>query len=265
MNRLNELFQRTDPSKKILSLYLTAGFPSLESTVPLAKALAESGAELLEIGMPFSDPIADGPTIQRSNNTSLANGFTLEYLFDCLNELKKAINIPIVLMGHLNPLLSFGVDKYLKCCEEAEVSGSIIPDLPLIEYKRKYQTGFAEHHQGIIMLITSETSEQRIRELDEAANGFLYVVSSPSITGGNLKVTDERDAYFARLKSMHLKNPLIVGFGVDSRETFLAVTRHTAGAIIASAFLRELEDLTKPNDISEQIQVATNFVKKIKV
>jgi tryptophan synthase alpha chain len=263
MNSLTDLFKRQQ-NRKILSMYLTAGFPTLKATVPLAKTLVEAGADLLEIGIPFSDPIADGPTIQRSNSKALANGFDLDYLFSCMCELNGQINAPIVLMGHLNPILHFGVEKYLKNCLDHGICGSIIPDMPVVEYRKKYQLLFQHYQHAAIFLITSETTNERIHELDSLSSGFLYVVSSPAITGGSLKVTADRDSYFARIEDLKLKNPLLVGFGIDSRETFEASTKHTAGAIIASAYLRELEKVLDPEDLESQKEITRAFVSKIR-
>ncbi len=240
-NRLTRLFSSREPGSKVLSLYITAGYPKLSHTQPLIEALAESGVDFIELGVPFSDPIADGPTIQLANEKALSNGVTLDWVFEQVEEVRKRVDVPIVLMGHVNPILQFGVTEYCKRCQSVGVDGSIVPDLPLVEYRTRHQPIFAEYDQSVIFLTTSETSPERVVELDQASSGFLYVVSSPSVTGNSLLVDEGRELYFKRLSEQGLTNPLIVGFGVDGRETFERVTRETDGAIIASAYLRELE------------------------
>jgi len=236
-NRIREAFSGDEP---VLSMYVTAGFPTLNDTIALCEECQASGARMLEIGIPYSDPIADGLTVQRANAKALENGITLPLALSQISEVRKKVSIPIVVMGYFNPVLQYGVEKFCRDAVEAGVDGVILPDLPLSLYNRQYRALFEEVGLKVVFLVTSETSDDRIRAMDEASDSFLYVVSSHAVTGGSFELKDDREAYFKRLREMELKNPLVVGFGIDGREAFRNATRYTHGAIIASAYLRAL-------------------------
>jgi tryptophan synthase alpha chain len=253
--RIEELFSR---KKGILSLYTTAGYPSLQSTVDVCRGFIDGGADMIELGMPFSDPVADGPTIQQTNTVAIKNGITVDHVFASLREVREFSQIPVVLMGHLNTILQYGVEAFCSKCKEVGVDGLILPDLPDQEYEQIYKESFDSAGLRFIFLVTSETTEARIRRFDELGSGFLYVVSSPSVTGSSLQLDDSRQSYFQRLVAMKLTKPLVVGFGIDSRESFQEVTSYADGAIIASAFLRELKNSSNP------YTTAKTFVQKIK-
>jgi tryptophan synthase alpha chain len=227
---------------KALSLYIMADFPERGDTVRLCRAAEEAGADFLEIGMPFSDPIADGPTIQRCSERALKNGFSIAGLFSQLTEIRSSVSIPLVLMGYVNPVLQYGIERF---CEEAErcgINGVILPDMPVEEYAERYQALFNKHNLSFIFLVTSRTSSERIRILDSYSSGFLYLVSSDATTGGSLDVSRNTEEYFERISAMNLTNPLIVGFGISNHITFSAACRYAHGAIVASALLRTLEE-----------------------
>ena len=238
--RLNKVFQERG-DKPLLSIFYTAGFPSLDSTVEIGRALADAGVDFLEIGIPFSDPVADGPTIQESSGIALANGMTLPLLLEQVAELRKQVDIPLILMGYINPVIQYGVEKFFSDISASGVDGVILPDLPLHDLEERYQKICIEHDIATIFLVSPQTSEERVRKIDELSSGFLYAVSSPSITGGALTVSTQRDEYLKRLSSYDLKNPLVVGFGIKDRESFDSVTQFTPGAIIGSAFIKHLE------------------------
>ncbi|MEP2671158.1 MAG: tryptophan synthase subunit alpha [Cyclobacteriaceae bacterium] len=253
-NRINTLFKKN--KKELLSVYYTAGFPVLEDTVRIGKLLEESGADILEIGVPFSDPVADGPVIQASNKTALDNGMTLRLLLDQVKELRSQVKAPIILMGYFNPILQFSVKAFCEAAGAAGVDGLIIPDLPLLEYQEMYQATFKTNGLQNIFLISPTTTEERIRAIDKVSDGFIYAVSSSSTTGAKKEFSKEQRAYFERLKNMNLKNPLLIGFGVSNRDTFAAVCQYSAGAIVGSAFismLKESSDLER--DIPEFVEV----------
>lgn len=238
-------------------MYTTAGYPELHATLEVCRGFVDGGADMIELGMPFSDPVADGPTIQETNTKAIENGVTVESIFQTVKEFRKVSEIPLVLMGHLNTVMQFGVERFCKKCRETGVDGLVLPDLPLEEYKESYQEIFESSGISFIFLITSETKEQRIRQFDEIGSGFLYIVSAPSVTGSSLKIDESRQAYFSRLRAMKLQNPLVIGFGIDSRERFQDVLQYADGAIIASAFLRELRNS------SNYYETAKYFVEKI--
>lgn len=223
-----------------LSIYYTAGYPNLDSTIPIAEALQEAGVDFLEIGFPYSDPIADGPIIQHSSTQALKNGMTLSVLFSQLTKLRQTVDIPVYLMGYFNPVLQFGVEKFCQECQKCRVEGVIIPDLPLQEYETLYQSLFNQYGIKPVFLITPQTEESRIRKIDELSSAFIYVLSSPSITGKKLALNDETTAYFNRIKNMKLKNPIVVGFGISNQESFEMATNHANAAIIGSAFVTRL-------------------------
>jgi tryptophan synthase alpha chain len=239
MNRLNQLFQ----SKKdnLLSIYYTAGYPELNTTVDIAEALEKAGADFLEIGFPYSDPVADGPTIQYSSQQALNKGMTLNLLFEQLKDLRKRVTIPILLMGYVNPIVQFGVERFCKKAAEAGVDGIIVPDLPMYEYESMYSGFFKDNNLSNIFLVTPQTTADRIRKIDELSNSFIYLLSSSSITGGNLNVSDSIEDYYKRIKAMELKNPTIIGFGIADNDTFKKACQYANGAIVGSKFVKLLE------------------------
>lgn len=238
MNRLQQLFQHK--KKDILSIYYTAGYPNLGDTMRIAEELQASGADFLEIGFPYSDPVADGPVIQASSKQSLDQGMTLQLLFDHLKDLRKTVTIPILLMGYVNPVLQYGVENFCKACAQVGIDGCIIPDLPIYEYEELYRPTFEENGISNIFLVTPQTSEERIRKIDGLSNAFIYLLSSAATTGKNLDVSAQARTYFARIKAMDLKNPLVIGFGISDRATFDSANEYASGAIIGSAFVKSL-------------------------
>lgn len=240
MNRINQLFEKK--KENILSIYFTAGYPNLNSTVDIAEALEKSGADFLEIGIPYSDPLADGPVIQHSSLTAIANGMTLKVLFEQLKDLRKRVTIPILLMGYVNPILQYGVENFCKSCKEVGVDGVIAPDLPMYEYEELYKDCFEGNDLSNIFLITPQTSNERIRKIDNLSNGFIYLLSSSSTTGKNLSLSDVTEDYFSRLKNMNLKNPTMIGFGISDNKSFSKASQYANGAIVGSAFVRLLSE-----------------------
>lgn len=240
MNRINQLFEKK--KENILSIYFTAGYPDLNSTVDIAEALEKSGVDFLEIGIPYSDPLADGPVIQNSSLTSISNGMTLKVLFEQLKDLRKRVNIPVLLMGYVNPILQYGVENFCNSCREVGVDGVIAPDLPMYEYEEMYRVCFEKNQLTNVFLITPQTSDERIRKIDELSNGFIYLLSSSSTTGKNLSLSDVTDTYFARINNMNLKNPTVVGFGISDNKSFSKATQYANGAIVGSAFVRLLAE-----------------------
>jgi len=240
MNRINKLFQ--DKQENILSVYFTAGYPNLNDTVEIIQQLEKNGVDLIEIGMPFSDPTADGPTIQRSSETALKNGMSLNLLFEQLKNIRSTVKIPLILMGYINPVYQFGVEKFCEKCAETGIDGVILPDMPLDEYEAFYKLVFEKHNVHNILLITPQTSEQRIRQIDAASSGFIYMVSSSSTTGAGKKVEDFQQEYFERIIAMNLKNPRLIGFGISDRATFANACKNASGAIVGSAFVKALEN-----------------------
>lgn len=238
MNRINQLFS-TKPSG-VLSVYFTAGFPQLNDTLPVLKALQSNGVDLVEIGIPFSDPMADGIVIQESGHQALQNGMNLRLLFEQLSNVRSYISIPLVMMGYLNPVLQFGFREFCSECRRVGVDGMIIPDLPMDDYLSEYKAIADEAGLKFIFLVTPETSEERIRTIDEHTDGFIYMVSSAAVTGTQVSF-DSREAYFHRLASMNLKNPRLIGFGVSNRATIEMVNRYASGAIVGSAFIKSLQ------------------------
>lgn len=244
-NRITDLFAAK--KKNILSVFYTAGFPALDSTVPTASRLAEAGADIIEIGIPFSDPVADGPTIQESNNIALKNGMNLRLLIDQVKEIRKQkIEIPLILMGYLNPVMQYGIEEFIKDASKAGVDGLILPDMPLHEYEENYQKLFEAANLCNTFLISPTTSEERIRKIDGATNGFVYAVSASSITGAKGGFKDEQIKYFERLQKMKLRNPCLIGFGISNHETFSKASAFGAGAIVGSAFINLLRRTTDP-------------------
>ena len=238
-------------------MYCTAGFPMLNSTVQVIDALQTNGADIIEIGIPYSDPIADGPVIQQSNMQALENGMSMPVLFEQLKSFKKNVHIPIILMGYMNPVLQYGIEKFCADAEAVGVAGIILPDLPMYEFETQYQDLFIKHNLKFIFLVTPETGEERIRQIDKLSTGFIYAVSSSSTTGSD-KVIGNQDDYFKKLQDMKLANPILVGFGIKDKATFDAACKYTNGAIIGSAYIDALKD-TK--DISLTTKEFINTVK----
>lgn len=253
-NRLIQHFKKKD--KNLLSIYFTAGFPKLEDTTTIIQQLEKHGVDFLEVGMPFSDPLADGPTIQQSSMTALANGMSVEKLFEQLKSLPEETTIPIVLMGYLNPILQFGEKRFLETCKEAGVSGLIIPDLPLNYYETNWKSICETLGLSLIFLITPQTPEARIREIDRLSSGFIYMVSTNSLTGQN-KTLSASNAYFDRVNKMNLENPLMIGFGIKDKETRMQASEKANGAIVGSAFIKALD---LGDNLEESID---NFIKTL--
>ena len=239
MNRINQKLQE---SKKIVSIYFSAGYPSLNDTVQIIQDLEKNGVDMIEIGLPFSDPLADGPTIQESSTQALHNGMTTQVLFDQLKDIRKTVSIPLIIMGYFNPMLQFGIENFCKQCATIGIDGLIIPDLPVDVYADEYKTTFEKHGLKNIFLITPQTSEKRIHFIDGVSDGFVYMVSSASVTGSQTGFGSEQTDYFKRIANMNLKNPQVIGFGINNKETFDQATQFAKGAIIGSAFI---QDLTK--------------------
>jgi tryptophan synthase alpha chain len=238
-NRIINLF--SEKNRNILSIYFTAGFPNLYDTARVIELLAKYGADMIEIGIPFSDPTADGRVIQHSNQVALNNGMSLELLFEQLENIRSRVEIPLILMGYVNPVLRFGMERFCIKCRETGIDGVILPDMPQEEYSRNYETTFRKNGLCNILLITPETSEERIRKMDAVTNGFLYLVSSFSTTGTGKKAVEMNTAYFDKIRKMNLRNPCMIGFGISDRETFTTACSHAAGAIIGSAFINALQ------------------------
>lgn len=253
MNRINNKLQK---DKKLLSIYFTAGYPNLNDTVSIIQELEKNGVDMIEIGLPFSDPLADGPTIQASSTQALKNGMTTEVLFNQLKDIRKTVSIPLIIMGYFNPILQYGVEAFCKKCQEIGIDGLIIPDLPVDVYHDNYKSIFEAYGLINVFLITPQTSPERIRFIDSVSNGFIYMVSSASVTGSQSGFNDENTAYFQRIANMDLKNPQIIGFGISDNKTFTQATQYAKGAIIGSAFIKFITNNT--------INSIDTFVKAIK-
>jgi len=254
MNRIKQLFQQ---KKNILSIYYTAGYPNTGDTIQIAEALEKSGADMLEIGFPYSDPVADGPVIQASSKQSLDQGMTLKLLFEQLKDLRKNVSIPVLLMGYVNPVLQFGVENFCKACAEVGVDGCIVPDLPMVEYEEFYAASFEQYNLSNIFLITPQTAEERIRKIDGLSNGFIYLLSSSATTGKNLEVSNTTEDYFGRIKAMNLNNPTMIGFGISDKQTFDKACTYANGAIIGTAFVKAIAE----GNLEESV---STFMKKFK-
>jgi len=238
MNHINTLFQ--NKRSNILSIYFTAGYPELNSTVEILAELEKAGVDMVEVGMPFSDPLADGPVIQDSSTKALKNGMSIQLLFSQLKDIRQSVKMPLLLMGYINPVLQYGIDAFCKKCKETGIDGVIIPDLPLEEYQESFRDTFEKYDLRFIFLITPQTSNDRIRMIDSISNGFIYVVSSASTTGAKTSIAQKQLEYFDRLKSLNLKNPLIIGFGISNHETYVKACEYANGAIVGSAFVKLL-------------------------
>lgn len=238
MNRINKLFAQK--GSNILSVYFTAGYPQLNDTIEIIRQLTAQGVDMIEIGIPFSDPMADGPVIQNSSQIALANGMSQNLLFEQLKDVRKLTDIPLILMGYVNPILQFGFDKFCKKAQEVGIDGLIIPDLPMAEYLQEFKATADKYNLENILLITPETPEERIRLIDSHSNGFIYMVSSAATTGIQNSFAGNKELYFQRIKNMQLKNPTLIGFGISNKETFESACTHASGAIVGSAFIKAL-------------------------
>lgn len=254
MNRIQQLFQ---DKKDILSIYFTAGYPNLGDTVPVLESLEEAGVGVVEIGIPFSDPLADGPTIQHSGQTALKNGMSLKVLFEQLANVRSKVKMPLVLMGYINNVHKYGIEAFAKKCGEVGIDGVILPDLPFQEYLNHYKETFDKHGVSNIFLITPQTPDERIKLIDENTNGFIYMVSSAAVTGAKKGISDGQLAYFDRVKKLNLKNPVLIGFGISDKASYQETCKYADGAIIGSAFVKLL---AQPGDMHNNVK---SFVKDI--
>ena len=256
MDRIKNLFQKK--ANDVLNVYCTAGYPQLNSTIEVIKALQENGADIIELGMPYSDPLADGPVIQQSSSIALANGMTIKKLFEQLRELRKEVNVPVILMGYMNPVLQYGFEQFCTDAAAVGIDGLILPDLPEHEFETEYGTIIKKYGLDFIFLVTPETSEERIKKLDKLSTGFLYAVSSSSTTGSDKDMTDVK-SYLQKLRGMNLKNPVLVGFGIRDRSTFETACANANGAIIGTAYIKALAE---PGNVSD---ITRKFLESIKV
>ncbi len=241
MNKINEVFAKRG-DKKLLSLYFCAGAPSLDCTTDVILAMQRRGIDFVEVGIPFSDPLADGPVIQSAATKALRNGMSVQRLFDQLASIKDQVTMPLILMGYLNPILHYGIEAFCQSCVRSGVSGMIIPDLPFKDYLETVKPLADRYDLRVIMLITPETSEERIRFIDEHTEGFIYMVSSAAITGAQKSFDEAKQAYFSRINTMGLHNPRMIGFGISNAQTLGAAQDNAAGAIIGSKFVTLLEE-----------------------
>jgi tryptophan synthase alpha chain len=239
LNRLTKLFENN--RENLLTVYFTAGYPKLDDTETIICSLAESGANIIEIGIPYSDPLADGPVIQESGMAAIDGGMTLQVLFNQLTDIRTKTQVPLILMGYFNQLLQYGVDKFLDDCVKTGIDGLIIPDLPLMEYEQFYKDKLSQRNISISFLITPQTEESRIHKVDALSTGFIYVVSDSSITGMKTGISNQQISYFERIKSLKLSTPQLIGFGISDRESYLTASKYANGAIIGSAFIKYLK------------------------
>lgn len=244
MTRIGTLFEKK--KKNILNVYFTAGFPELDSTLSVMKSLQEAGADMIELGMPYSDPLADGPVIQASSTKALANGMSIRVLFEQLNEFRNTIHLPVLLMGYMNPILQYGFENFCKHAMEVGIDGLILPDLPIFEFEKEYGTIIRKYNLDFIFLVTPETTDTRLVRLDHLSTGFLYAVSSSSTTGKKTILT-EQEHYFNKLRTMQLKNPVLIGFGIRDKFGFTQACSYASGAIIGTEFIRILENSNQKN------------------
>jgi tryptophan synthase alpha chain len=244
MNRITQLFETQ--KEGILSVYFTAGYPAPEHTQTILEALQSQGVNMAEIGIPFSDPMADGPVIQHAATQALRNGMSLRLLFEQLKDIRQTVRIPLILMGYLNPVMQYGFEAFCRSCKAVDVDGMIIPDLPFAEYRAEYKATADKYDLKVIMLITPETSEERIRLIDEHTSGFIYMVSSAATTGAQSAFDEAGQAYFHRINGMRLKNPRLVGFGISNKATLDAAVSNSSGAIIGSKFVQLLGETDSP-------------------
>jgi len=254
MNSIQELFQEKD--KNLLSIYFTCGYPKLDDTTSVILALEESGVDFIEVGLPYSDPLADGPTIQESSHKALENGINLDVIFEQLKTIKGINKTPLVAMGYLNQLLKYGEDKFCEACVACGIDTVILPDLPMVEFENHYQQLFEKYGITNVFLITPHTSEDRIRKIDAYSKAFIYVVASASITGAKGEISNSQIEYFERIKGMNLKSKLVIGFGISDKATFDTACRYSNGAIVGSAFIKHIGDtgVEKINDFIKTIR-----------
>jgi tryptophan synthase alpha chain len=256
MNRISALFsQATEP---ILNVYTTAGFPHFEDTMTVLNALQKGGVDIIEVGMPYSDPVADGETIQLSNQAALEQGMSVAHLFEQLKDMRKSITVPVLLMGYINPVLQYGMEAFCAKCAEVGVDGLILPDLPMLEYEVSYKAIFEKYGLYNILLITPQTNDERIRHIDSVSKGFIYMVSSASTTGAKTGISADQEVYFSRIAAMNLRNPRLIGFGISDHESFLKASKNASGAIIGSAFVKMI---AQAKDLQAEI---VDFVQSIK-
>ena len=253
MNRINQKLQEKE---NILSIYFSAGYPSLNDTAGIIEQLEKSGVDLIEIGLPFSDPLADGPTIQNSATEALKNGMSTQLLFEQLKDIRKTVKIPLIIMGYFNPIIQYGVEEFCQKCTQIGIDGLIVPDLPLEIYIDEYKALFEKYGLINVLLITPQTSEARIRLIDSVSEGFIYTVSSASVTGNSAGFGTSQEAYFKRIQDMKLKNPQLIGFGIHDKETFNKASEFAKGGIIGSAFIKHLTE--------NGVEKIDNFVKEIR-
>ncbi|MDU1891734.1 MAG: tryptophan synthase subunit alpha [Dysgonomonas sp.] len=254
MNRIKQLFEKKQ--KDILSIYFTAGYPHLNDTCDIIRELEANGIELIEIGIPFSDPMADGPTIQESGTMALNNGMTLKILFDQLKDIRKDVNIPLIMMGYLNPIMQYGFENFCKKCKEIGIDGAIIPDLPFNDYINDFKPVADKYNIKVVMLITPETSDERIRLIDEHTDSFIYMVSSAATTGAQKSFDDSKQAYFRKINAMNLRNPRLIGFGISNKATLEAAQANASGAIIGSKFISLLKENKNIKDAVQALKVS---------
>ena len=257
LNRLTKLFE--NKRENLLTVYFTAGYPKLDDTETIICSLAESGANIIEIGIPYSDPLADGPVIQESGMAAIDNGMTLQVLFKQLTDIRTKTQVPLILMGYFNQLLQYGVDKFLDDCVKVGIDGLIIPDLPLMEYEQFYKDKLTDRNISISFLITPQTEESRIHKVDALSTGFIYVVSDSSITGMKTGISSQQISYFERIKSLQLSTPQLIGFGISDRESYLTASKYANGAIIGSAFIKHLKD---KNEVDKATSDFINLILK---
>ena len=239
---MNRIDKKLKEEGKLLSIYFTAGFPNLNDTADIIIKLQESGVDMIEVGLPFSDPLADGPTIQDSSMSAINNGMNTDILFNQLKDIRDRVSIPLIIMGYFNPILQYGVEKFCKKCNEIGIDGLIIPDLPIDYYLENYKSIFEQNKLYNMFLIAPQTSDERIRKIDSISKGFIYMVSSSSITGSKNSFSSEQINYFERIEKMNLNTPRIIGFGVGNKETFNSTVNYSKGAIIGSAFIKNLHE-----------------------
>ena len=252
MNKINKLFAE-NKDRKLLSLYFCAGCPTLEGTGNVIKTLEKRGIDMIEVGVPFSDPMADGPVIQAAATRALKNGMTLRKLFTQLEQIKNEVQIPLILMGYLNVMMQYGFEAFFKKCAECGVSGAIIPDLPFKDYQEVVKSIADKYDLRVIMLITPETSEERIRFIDDNTDGFVYMVSSAAITGAQKSFDDAKQEYFRRINAMQLRNPRMIGFGISNKQTLEAAQSNAAGAIIGSKFVTLLNESKNADEALDKL------------
>lgn len=252
MNRIDQLFHTH--KDHVLSIYFCAGTPTLEGTADVIRTLEQRGVQMIEIGIPFSDPMADGPVIQHAATQALRNGMTLRKLFSQLEHIRPEVQMPLVLMGYLNPIMQYGFENFCRKCQECGIDGVIIPDLPFKDYMNEYRPVADKYGIHVIMLITPETSEERIRQIDEHTNGFIYMVSSAAVTGAQKEFNVQKQAYFQRIEQMNLRNPRMIGFGISNKNTYEAAAAHAAGCIIGSKFVSLLEEEKDPGKAIDRLK-----------